>query len=122
MNNSPLRRMIEQLVQEREINHKEGEIFNAFENTPFDPTLESKKNCLRKIKERDLGLGSIQEKIWKTIEKVVALPSKKRAIIISESVMFDFKISKTLMSVEKNIILKKIHLFILEESIKSLLK
>lgn len=117
--NFPLRRMIEQLIQEGKISHKEGELFKNFENLPFNPTLEKKEDCLRQIKAKDnLEKSQIQKKIWDARRRVMG--SKERVQILSKSIIFDLQLER--LCPEKKIILKNIYLLILEESLKDLPK
>lgn len=118
INNFPLRRMIEQLVQEGEINNKEGEIFKIFENLPFNPTLEQKKDCLSKIKKGNLKKDEIKEKKWEQLRKFTN--PTKRDDILARSIWFDKDIEK--MPLEKEVIMAQVHLLILKESLKVLKK
>jgi len=119
MNNFPLRRMIKQLVLEGEINYKEGEIFKIFEDLPFNPTLEIKKDCLDEIKKGNLKKEKIKEKKWEQLGKIVKYP-KERRIILEKSLLFDKSIEK--MTLKKGTIMSQIHVLILKEVLRTLKK
>jgi hypothetical protein len=118
MKNFPLRRILDQLALERGITHKDTEVFELFDNFPFNPSLDTRRNFFKNLNNGKKNPTVLQEKIWEA--RRMAMNSSQKKQILVQSILFDKRIKK--LPPEKRGIVKSLYLFILQESLKTFAK